>query len=262
MSFPTGTAIVIPGVTGNTSYAPIDMDAVDKAAIITPGLIAFSRAKKFANTAKANASYKDRTGNVVTVAGTAKTYVEAMAAMNGKPAVTMDGANGAGPYKLGGMVLPASFTFVTVVNVGALKDGNNLLKDTANQFQFNSTAKGQLSIDSDGGGSGDTSHSTAAGTLAAGASYLVGCSHDAATKTSRIFVGSAAALGTWVSAVAHAAGGVPLPFGSSEGANNFNFNGSWGMWALFDRPFGGGASASDEVLFAAFIAAVKAHWSV
>jgi len=257
MVLQTGSAIFVPGVTGNTNYPGIDMDSVDKAAIITPGLIAFARAKKLASTP--NSSFNDRTGNPVTVAGTTKTYSASLAALNSKPAITLDGASGAGPYRYN-FDLPTSFTFMAVVNFGALKNGDNILNTVANNFQLAANAGGQLTVDADGGGTGDTLHSTASGVIAANTSYILGVSHDASNKRNRIFLGSALPILTVDSPVAFAGGSNPILFASSLGVNNFNFLGSWAMWAIFDKAYGIGGTS--DAVFADFIAKCKSHYAV
>jgi len=261
MTIPTGTAITVPGVTGNTAYAPIDMDAVDKAAIVVPGLIAFARAKKL-KAATVNSGFTDRAMNAVTVAGITKTFSDALAALNGKPAVTLSGATGAAPYRPA-FILPASFTFMAVVNFGTLKDGDNILNDAASSsgFRFLADSQGRLTVDPDGTGTGSAAYATATGQVASNGSYLLGVSHDAPNKRSRIFLGSAVPLLTADSPVAYAGGQNPLPFGvGASGSSSFNFAGSWAMWAFFDRAYGAGGN--DDALFAAFAAAAKVNWAV
>ncbi|WBO23923.1 hypothetical protein [Sphingomonas abietis] len=251
------TLIQTSTANGDTTRPAVDMDAVDNAAIVVPGLIAFSRARLLAQSL--NSAYVDDCLNPVAVAGSTKTY--AASGISGRPAIVLDGT-GLPPYRAS-LQMPPSFTIVEVFKPASLVGSGVpfLFTTSAADFQVGTATGGAVAIDVDGSVSGQGGY-TSTEIMTVNAPTLLGVSADAASKTARVFLNKAVATYSVVAPVAYpaVAGSNPQPFGNYPGSNNQQLNGAWSMFAMFDRAYGQGGTS--EAAFANFIAACKDHWAL
>jgi hypothetical protein len=251
------TLIQTQGTNGDTSQPAVDMDTVDSAAIVVPGLIAYQRARLLGSAP--NTAFVDDCLNPVTVGGTTKTY--SATGINGRPTINLDGT-GAPPYEVA-VQMPASFTWLGVFKPAAVPGGGypNLFTTSKGDFQVGTASGGALAVDIDG--SGPVTYHNSTDTLVANVPILLAVSVDGSNKTIRLMKGGPVAdyLVTDTAGFPATAGSYPHPFGAyATGSDARHLNGAWSLSALFNVAYGFGGDA--EAPWAALIAACKAHWAV
>jgi len=254
-----GNRIVLENAVAPAGARLIDMDELDRAAIACDGLVSFARAKK-RSAVNVGSNFQDRMLQNIAVNGTAKTFTAADALLNNRATVLQDG-NGAVPYKISDLAIPASWTFAAVVRTGALKNGNHILTVHGSSVQYlvAGLVNGSVSIQSVDEAGQTTILPT--GAMASNTSMFLFVSYDAATKTHRMGVNTLSG-GSFVAVnpFPESAGGDAFyPFGRGD-LNTNHFTCRWSMFGVWQNAYGTGGDFDSQ--FAGLFSAATSYYAL
>lgn len=251
------TGVLLPGATAAAGARTIDVDVVDKAAALLPGLLSYMRPKRVANP---NAAFQDRMALAVAPLNTGIVRTAADASFGGRASFDYSAIAG-NPHQID-VVAPTSLTFLFVGRVAAWKAAASIYSDTAG-FAVYTTTAGALCIDPDWNTGPNPESGSLAAPFALNETFVGWVSHDAVTKISRWGKNTAVPLGSFTHTQAHAptASHRPRPFGFFNAAPGNQFGGQGGLWALSSVAMGTGIGNADVPL-ANLVTAIKSHYGI